>query len=77
MRTKCGLWIDLPDDRQAIEYKWIFKSKTYVDSSFTIDKARLVKKGLDKVQGVDYDEIFSLVAMLKSVQIMLANCHIL
>ena len=27
---------------------------------------------LDKVQGVDYDEIFSLVAMLKSVQIMLA-----
>ena len=35
-------------------------------------KLDLSKKVLDKVQGVDYDEIFSLVAMLKSVQIMLA-----
>ena len=36
-------------------------------------KLDLSEKGFfDKVQGVDYDEIFSLVAMLKSVQIMLA-----
>ena len=34
-------------------------------------KLDLSKKVFDKVQGVDYDEIFSLVAMLKSVQIML------
>ena len=40
-------------------------------------KLDLSKKIFDKVQGVDYDEIFSLVAMLKSVRIMLANCHIL
>ena len=37
--------------------------------STTLD---LSKRVFDKVQGVDYDEIFSLVAMLKSVQIMLA-----
>ena len=30
------------------------------------------QKVFDKVQGVDYDEIFSLVAMLKSVRIILA-----
>ena len=35
-------------------------------------KLELSKKVFDKVQGVDYDEIFSLVAMLKSVQIMSA-----
>ena len=35
-------------------------------------KQDLSKKVFDKVQGVDYDEIFSLVAMLKSVRIMLA-----
>ena len=69
--------MDLPDDRQAIENKWIFKRKTDADSSVTIYKARLVEKGFDKVQGVDYDEIFSLITMLKSVRIMLANCHIL
>ena len=35
-------------------------------------KLDLSKRFFDKVQGVDYDEIFSLVAMLKSVRIMLA-----
>ena len=35
-------------------------------------KLDLSKKVFDKVQGVDYNEIFSTVAMLKSVRIMLA-----
>ena len=35
-------------------------------------KLDLSKKVFDKVQGVDYDEIFSLVAVLKSARIMLA-----
>ena len=41
--------VDLPDDRQAIENKWIFKRKMDADSSVTIYKARIVaKKVLDK-----------------------------
>ena len=59
--------VDLPDDRQAIENTWIFKKKTNVDGDVTIYKARLVAKGFRQVQGVDYDETFSPVAMLKSV----------
>ena len=35
-------------------------------------KLDLSKKVFDKVQDVEYNEIFSLVSMLKSVQIMLA-----
>ena len=62
----------LAGDRQAIENKWIFKRKTDADSSVTIYKARIVAKGFRQVQGVDYDESFSLVSMLKSVRIMLA-----
>ena len=42
------------------------------DGNVTIYKARLVAKGFSQVQGVDYDETFSPVAMLKSVRIMLA-----
>ena len=65
--------IDLPNDRRAIEIKWIFKRKTDADSSVTIYKARIVaKKVFRQVQGVDYDESFSFVSMLKSVRIMLA-----
>ena len=64
--------MDLPDDLQAIENKWIFKKKADVDGNVTVYKARLVAKGFRQVQGIDYDETFSPVAMLKSVRIMLA-----
>ena len=70
--NKVWTLIDLPNDQRAIEIKWIFKRKTDADSSVTIYKARIVAKGFRQVQGVDYDEIFSLVSMLKSVGIMLA-----
>ena len=59
--------VDFPDDRQAINNKWIFKRKTDADNNNTVYKARLVAKGFRQVQGVDYDETFSPVVMLKSV----------
>ena len=77
MKNKVWTLVDLPDDWQAIENKWIFNKKTDADGNITVYKARLVAKGFRQVQGVEYNEIFSLVAMLKSVRIMLANCHIL
>ena len=70
--NKVWTLVDLPVDRQDIENKWIFKKKTDADGNVTIYKARLVAKGFRQVQGVDYDETFSPVAMLKSVRIMLA-----
>ena len=69
--NKVWTLVDLPDDRQAIEHKWIFKRKTDADSSVTIYKARIVAKGFRQVQGVYYDESFSLVSMLEFVRIML------
>ena len=56
---------DFPVDRRVIENKWIFKNKTDANGNVTIYKARLVAKGYRQVQGVDYDETFSHVAMLK------------
>ena len=70
--NKVWTLIDLLDDQQAVLNKWIFKRKTNADSSVIIYKARIVAKSFWQVQGVDYDEIFSLVSMLKSVRIMLA-----
>ena len=62
----------LPEGCKAIQNKWIFKKKTDADGNVTVYKARLVAKGFSQVQGVDYDEFFSSVAMLRSVGIMLA-----
>ena len=36
----------LPDDRRAIENKWIFKKKTDMDRNVTIYEARLVAKSI-------------------------------
>ena len=42
--NKVWTLVDLPDDRQDIENKWIFKKKTDADDNVTIYKARLVAK---------------------------------
>ena len=42
-----------------------------MDGNVHIYKAGLVAKGFRQVQGVDYDETFSPVEMLKSVRIIL------
>ena len=43
--NKVWTLVDLPDDWQAIENKWIFKKKTDADGNITVYKARLVAKG--------------------------------
>jgi hypothetical protein len=43
-----------------------------MDGNVHIHKARLVAEGFRQVQGVDYDETFSPVVMLKSIHIILA-----
>ncbi|XP_024311805.1 uncharacterized protein LOC112269369, partial [Brachypodium distachyon] len=42
--------VDLPNDRKAVENKWIFKKKTDADGNVTVYKARLVIKGFGFVQ---------------------------
>ncbi|WVZ75888.1 hypothetical protein U9M48_023908 [Paspalum notatum var. saurae] len=60
------------DQVRPIECKWVFKKKIDADGNVHIYKARLVAKVFRQIQGVDYDETFSLVAMLKSIRILLA-----
>jgi hypothetical protein len=43
-----------------------------MDGNVHIHKAQLVAKGFRQVQGVDYNETFSSIAMLKSIRIILA-----
>ena len=64
--------VDAPRGIKPIGCKWIFKKKTDMDSNIVTYKARLVAKGFTQRQGIDYEETFSPVAMLKSICILLA-----
>ena len=52
--------------------KWIFKKKINVDGQIDTFTARLVAKDYFQRQGVDYNKTLSLVAMIKSIKILLA-----
>ena len=64
--------VDPPEGITPIGCKWIFKKKTNMEGNVITYKVRLVAKGYRQKQGVDYDETFSPVAMLKSIRILLA-----
>ena len=64
--------VDPPEGVKPIGCKWIFKRKRGADGQVETYKACLVAKGYRQRYGIDYDETFSPVAMLKSIRIMLA-----
>ena len=64
--------VDAPANSKTIGCKWIFKKKIDMDGKVHTFKARLVAKGFTQTHGVDYDETFSPVAMLKSIRILIA-----
>ena len=59
--------VDPPKGAKVIGCKWVHKTKH--DMTF---KSRLVAKGFKQNHGIDYDETFSPVVMLKSIRILLA-----
>ena len=64
--------VDAPEGVTPVVCKWIFKKKIGADGQIKTYKARLVVKGFKQSQGVDSEETFSSVAMLKYVRILFA-----
>jgi len=64
--------VKAPNDIKPIGCKWVYKRKRGVDGKVETFKARLVTKGFTQKEGIDYEETFSPIAMLKSIQLLLA-----
>ena len=52
--------------------KWVYKRKGGVDGKLKMYKAGLVAKSYSQKPGFDYEETLALVAMLKSIKILLS-----
>src|SRR5215216_3086744 len=72
MRTKYGLWWTCSMIGKSLRINGSSRGRQTLIVVLLSTKLELSQKGFRQVQGVDYNEIFSLVAMLKSVRIMLA-----
>ena len=56
----------------VIGTNWFFKNKTNEEGNITRNKAHLVAQGYTRVEGVDFDEIFSPVARMESKKLLMA-----
>jgi histone deacetylase 1/2 len=64
--------VPLPQHRQAIGCKWVFRIKENPDGSINKYKARLVAKGFHQQQGFDFNETFSPVIKPITIRIILS-----
>ena len=62
----------LPEGRKAITSKWIFKIKTGADGMVKRYKCRLVAKGYQQREGIDFKEVFAPVVKATTLRILLA-----
>ncbi|GJX72951.1 putative ribonuclease H-like domain-containing protein [Tanacetum coccineum] len=68
------VWIlvDLPIGKRAIRTKWVFRNKKDEREIVIRNKARLVAQGHRQEEGIDYEDIFALVARIEAIRLFLA-----
>jgi len=64
--------VNFPEKKKKIDVKWVFKVKLNYEGQATKHKARLVAKGFLQKQGIDYNEVFALVARIEIVRLVTA-----
>nr|GEX16119.1 retrovirus-related Pol polyprotein from transposon TNT 1-94 [Tanacetum cinerariifolium] len=64
--------VDLPNGKRAIGTKWVFRNKKDERDIVIRNKARLVAQGHTQEEGIDYDEVFAPVAIIKAIRLFLA-----
>lgn len=69
-----GTWqtVAKPKNVRMLSTKWVFALKRDAEGNITQHKARLVARGFEQRQGVDFDQTFAPVARLDSIRTLLA-----
>jgi len=71
-KNKTWELVTLPAHAKKIGVKWIYKTKLNEEGKVDKCKARLVAKGYTQTKGINYNEVFALVARWDTIWILLA-----
>nr|GEZ35577.1 copia protein [Tanacetum cinerariifolium] len=69
---KVWILVDFPFGKKEIRTKWVYSNKKDERGVVVRNKARLVAQGHRQDEGIDYDEVFSPVARIEAIRIILA-----
>ncbi|GJY58432.1 putative ribonuclease H-like domain-containing protein [Tanacetum coccineum] len=69
---KVWILVDLPKGHRIIGTKWVYRNKKVERGIVIRNKARLVAQGHTQEEGIDYDEVFALVARIEAIKIFQA-----
>src|SRR5271169_4461531 len=73
--AKNGTWETVKEilpRRKALGSKWVFKIKQNTNGTIAQYKARLIVKGYEQREGIDYDETFAPIAKFTTICLLLA-----
>lgn len=71
-KNKTWTLTELPEGKNLLNSKWVFKLKKDKDDNIQTYKARLVAKGCSQKKGFDYEETYAPVARLETLRILLS-----
>ncbi|GKC79401.1 putative ribonuclease H-like domain-containing protein [Tanacetum coccineum] len=63
--------VDLSKGKRVIGTKWVYRNKKDERGIVVRNKARLVAQGYTQEEGIDYDEVFALVARIEAIRLFL------
>ena len=64
--------VPVPNNKNVIGTKWVFRNKMNEDGQVIRNKARLVCKGYAQIEGIDFEEIFAPMARMEAIKMILA-----
>nr|GEZ63169.1 hypothetical protein [Tanacetum cinerariifolium] len=68
---KVWILVDLPHGKRAIDTKWVYRYKKDERGIVVRNKARLVAQGHTQEEGIDYKEVFALVARIEAIRLFI------
>lgn len=72
LRNKTWSLVPLPLRKNLVGCKWVYTTKFTAEGQIKKHKARLVTKGFNKLEGIDYNETFAPIAKMNTIRTILS-----